>query len=562
MKNIFDTLYPYQKEVVDITDKNDRGIICLPTGTGKTYCQAAILTKDIQKYTNVSNIYVVNAPRIMLTYQLMKEFYGFLINNNIQSRMMFVHSGGSVDLQELEDIRVNADMDHIDTKYMDIGSWTSIEGIKEMMLKAKSQNLPLVLFSTYKSAKNIEIARKELGLDPIRMVFNDEAHYLVGKEYHDLIEFIQEDKEFFFTATMRNTLSNNNRGMQNVGQYGEVLYKMIPREAIELGKMVRPRMHILTTELTRKERYHNEDMYDQAYNNLIFNAYKEHSKVISNMGAKMLVSVKGTIEMEKFLKGNQYLALRNEGVNIFMVSSREEIGNNINGVEVKRSEFLKTLKEMGQKDDVKMVVFHYDILSEGIDVSGFTGMLPLRNLTTSKFLQTYGRTARLHSMDRKNIENGSLQPNELDKMVKPYAYVIIPKITLDNDEAMENFKNLINNLRDLDFNPIEDIIGYSDPQGLGEEELMEGLNEIERNNIATQLMLDLFNELEDTRIASLSTNNYINELDNVIFTKKPKKVKITNQAKLDLGVEPITKKELQLRNKSIFNKFKTIIGWK
>ena len=78
-------------------------------------------------------------------------------------------------------------------------------------------------------------------------------------------------------------------------------------------------------------------------------------------------------------------------------------------------------------------------------------------------------------------------------------------------------------------------------------------------------MLDLFNELEDTRIASLSTFQYFNGQVKKPFdeiTKKPKKVKITNQAKLDLGVEPITKKELQLRNKSIFNKFKTIIGWK
>ena len=76
--NIFDRLYPYQKDAVSKAISNDKGIICLPTGCGKTYIQAAIVADDIIKNGNFQ-MYVVNAPRIILTYQLLKEIYSFLV---------------------------------------------------------------------------------------------------------------------------------------------------------------------------------------------------------------------------------------------------------------------------------------------------------------------------------------------------------------------------------------------------------------------------------------------------------------------------------------------------
>ena len=44
-KNILNILYDYQKDAVVSTDKNDN---CMPTGTGKTYVQAAVLASDIR----------------------------------------------------------------------------------------------------------------------------------------------------------------------------------------------------------------------------------------------------------------------------------------------------------------------------------------------------------------------------------------------------------------------------------------------------------------------------------------------------------------------------------
>ena len=34
-KNILSKLYDYQRDAVSATDKNKKGIVCMPTGTGK-----------------------------------------------------------------------------------------------------------------------------------------------------------------------------------------------------------------------------------------------------------------------------------------------------------------------------------------------------------------------------------------------------------------------------------------------------------------------------------------------------------------------------------------------
>jgi superfamily II DNA or RNA helicase len=102
MKNdILKRLYDYQLDAVTAIDKNDKGIVCMPTGTGKTFVQASVIAKEIQKNKGKFGTYVINAPRIMLSYQLLKEVYSFLVYAGIDARYMSVHSGGSNDLEDL-----------------------------------------------------------------------------------------------------------------------------------------------------------------------------------------------------------------------------------------------------------------------------------------------------------------------------------------------------------------------------------------------------------------------------------------------------------------------------
>lgn len=471
--NIFDKLYPYQKEAVASAIANDKGIVCMPTGTGKTYIQSAIIADDIIKNGDFQ-IYVVNAPRIVLTYQLLKEVYGFLAEAKIEARYMFVHSGGKMNEKELEDIRIKANLDGANIPFSEIGSGTNIAEIREMIGKAKKQNLPLIFFSTYHSAERIEDAR--VGFKPISIVLNDEAHYLVQEQFHDILHTLKSNRCYFFTATTISTPSDTGRGMNNKESYGDVLYVMTPREAIDLGKMVRPRLHFVIT-----DGVYNTDDYNNSLNKIIKDTFEQHERILTKTLPKVLVSAKGTQDIKNFLKSIECRQLMRDGVSIYAVASNGEIGNNINGEQVSREEFLRRLKTDGLDVTRKLIVLHYDILAEGIDVSGFSGIMPLRTLSKSKFLQTYGRSARPDAEDRRKVDNGEINVDDLELMNKPYAYIMIPSVYSGNDDDKANVVQLITELRDYGFNPNEDIVGTDRIHGISEEEQLESLNELKRN---------------------------------------------------------------------------------
>lgn len=457
-------LYDYQQECVNSIDKNDKGIICLPTGTGKTFVQAAVIAMDILKNKNKFNMYVINAPRIILSFQLLKEVYSFLTISGIEARYMAVHSGGSVDIKDLEDIRVQCNADNgYGIKYSQIESGTSTETIEKAIEDSKKSKLPLVLFSTYNSAERIELARPTG--KKISIIMNDEAQYLVQERFHDILHTLKSRRCYFFTATMITTPSNEGRGMNNADSYGKVIYQMSPREAIERGKMVRPRMHFVITKDTSIK--YNTDDFQASLGHIIEECLFQHAYALRGINPKILVSVKGVGDIKKFFESKEYTKLLANGVDVYAVASDESIGNNINGNKTNRQDFLKKLKEDGNNISKRLIVMHYDILSEGIDISGFTGILPLRTLSKSKFLQTFGRAARLNVIDRKRLEDGEIRPNELDKFIKSYAWVIIPSIVHESADSQEHVGDLIEELRDYGFDPKEDIyVSDDDVNGL------------------------------------------------------------------------------------------------
>lgn len=501
--NVLDKLYSYQRDAVTKTFYNYKGIVCLPTGTGKTFAEAAIIANDILMNPNQFRMYVVNAPRIILTYQLLKEIYGFLTSAGIEARYMFVHSGGKTDESELENVRIASNVDGNNIPFSEIGSGTSVSGINEMMEKAKFQELPLIFFSTYNSANKIEEARKAYR-QPISIIVNDEAHYLIREQFHDILHTLSSSRCYFFTATTIHTPSDKGRGMNNKELYGEILYQMTPREAIDLGKMVRPRLHIVKTDGV----YTTED-YDKSLSKIIYEAFYQHKSIIK-LEPKILVSVKGTQDIKKFLHSHEYELLRKDNVEVYAVASNEEIGNDINGEKVRRQDFLKSLKNDGTDKSKRMIVLHYDILAEGIDVSGFTGILPMRSLNKSKFMQTFGRAARLDKEDRTKIEAGEIRSDELTKLNKPYAYIIIPNVIHDNEDDKQNLIQIISELREYGFNPSEDIISSSIVNGIPEIEELHGLNDIKIKlpNIG-ELIQGLEAEIESEKNAKLSKKEFL-----------------------------------------------------
>jgi hypothetical protein len=449
--------------------------------------QAAIIEKFIG-LSNTFGIGVVNGPRIILTYQLLNEINAYMVDRGIECRYHFVHSGSALDISEMEQLRIQTDI-----PYSQIGSTTSSIELTNVMEKTRELNIPLIIFSTYHSADRIEQSRRFIN-QPIDVVLNDEAHYLVQDRFYDIIDTINTNRQYFFTATMRvNEASPEGRGMNNISTYGDVIYQLLPRQAIEMGKMVRPRIHFVKTDGVK-----TDDDFDRSLNKVIHNSFNTQVEYFKtnhpNIVPKIIVATRGSNDIKKFLSSDEYSLLREIGVEIFAISSNEEIENDINGVKVKRQEFLKKIKEVGKDNSKMMLVLHYDILTEGIDVPGLTSCMPIRNLNKSRFIQTFGRCARPNSEDRQKIDSGEIDWTDVDSMNKPYAYVILPYITLTNNDDMKQMEEFVYLIREYDFVPSEDIIFEENPFGLPEEEGLDMFNEVVRRPPVNGTIIEFFDD--------------------------------------------------------------------
>lgn len=507
-KNILKRLYDYQLDAVKATDKNDKGIVCMPTGTGKTFVQASVIAKEIQKNKGKFGIYVINAPRIMLSYQLLKEVYSFLVYAGIDARYMSVHSGGSNDLEDLEKIRIDANYNEgTNIQFAQIENGTSPTTIREFVEIAKTSDLPVIFFSTYNSAERINDA---IPSEEINIVVNDESQYLVQEQFHDIIHTLNSKRCYFFTATTIHTPSDTGRGMNNKDSYGDIIYLMTPRQAIDMGKMVRPRMHFV---IPGSESAYTKEDFDSNLGRIISEAFAQHNYAIGHFSkAKMLVSVKGVGDIDNFFKSREYGLLLRTGLKVYAVASDEKIGNNINGEKVSRREFLNRLKEDGKNPSQEIIILHYDILAEGIDVPGITGIMPLRTLGKSKFLQTFGRAARLDIEDRANIESGKVKSDQLSEMNKPYAWVIVPTIVHEDADSKEHIGQLITELRDYGFKPSEDIVSTDSKNGLPTVDGPDALLEVKKKcpNIGKYIE-KVEADYENERIAKLSKLDLLKE---------------------------------------------------
>lgn len=498
-------LYDYQLDCLELIDLNERGIINLPTGTGKTYIQAHAIVDDILKNNKNFGMYVINAPRIMLSFQLLKEVYAVLVKLGIEAKYVCVHSGGDIDKDELEEIRINS---NFEVPFSKIISTTSSIVIKQSIDDAMKLNVPLIFFSTYNSSERIEIARKKY--EPIRLIMNDEAHYLVQVQFHDSINSFTANKVFFFTATLKNSPSDKGLGMNNIDVYGEILYSMTPRDAINRGKMLRPRLHFVIPE--DKKNYDLDDL-QKSVGKIIHEGFKQHKYVLDCLRPKMMVSVNGTMQIKNFMESCEYKKLIKSGVNIYCIASDKEISNDINGVKYTRYAFLEKLKKDGEDPLKEMIVLHYDILTEGIDIPGLTGVILFRILSLSKLIQILGRVSRLCIEDRYMIESGKIGVHDLDKMEKPFAWVIIPTIVNEDVDNKYYIEKLIDGIRDYGFVPSEDIVTSSNSKGgLKIEEGVDALKNIKNNTRNLGEVIERVEaEYEDERIASLSMCDIVKE---------------------------------------------------
>jgi superfamily II DNA or RNA helicase len=477
-------LRDYQKESVNVSMKASKGIICLPTGSGKTAVQSAILMRDAKKNKG-HRVYMILAPRIVLSYQLMKEYFKDFNEAGIECWYAGLHSGRTVDIKEFEEHR-NGDI-----QFQSIQVTTSRSIISEEIQKAKDKNIPIIIFGTYHSAD-----RAPGSFD---IVICDEAHYLVSDQFEELVKIdgIQSNKIIFFTATMQTTSSDTGKGMNNQERFGKVLLQRIPREMIHAGYMVRPRMHVIKFDKAMTK----EDLIENA-GKIVSEAFSQHEYITRRTG-KIFVTCTGTPMLEAILKSPDIKILKKRrGVSVYATASDPNVGNQIDGVHYNRQEFLSRLKKDGDDNGKEMIILHIDILTEGIDVPGITAILPFRSLKKSKFIQTLGRASRMSPDDLEAFENGEYTHTNLDSMLKPYSWILIPDI--EGEDSAQDIKDLVKELRTYGFDPREDIFISNEFGKMPPVTLMNPLSDIDRlNPILKGALEDLKHEFEEEEIASL-----------------------------------------------------------
>lgn len=459
----FSKLYDYQLTVLEESRTFDKGQFLLPTGTGKTFCQAAIIAKDILE-SEEAGVYSVCCPRILLSYQLFEEIYKFLISEGIDAEFDFIHSDGITKAFErkISDIRkqINSD-NNTDISFCDISNNRCTNTIAQSINRANSRGKAYIAICVYDSAPKLYKAVKDVGR-VINISIHDEAHYLTEEENSKLISSSNfrnvPNKTFFFTATARHGESEVGRGMNNHKIFGDVLFEMTPGEAVALGKMVRPNvLEIVPKDLSKEYTYAD---FKASIPSLIREGYLQHQRDVYRTSleeAKLMVSISEVDDIIRFEKTPEYIDLRKRDVEIFVISSRDDVKNKHNLDQINKKQWLTKLQETGLDPNKRMIALHYDILKEGIDVPGFTGIFPLRCLGMSDLLQTYGRCARLHPADRKAFAEGSYTHNDLDRMKKPYGWVLIAKVSKEVEDKVASISMITEHFKDFDIDLAETI---------------------------------------------------------------------------------------------------------
>lgn len=481
-------LREHQEYTVKQIDKNNEGIIHLPTGSGKTFIQASVIAKHLEK----QKVYVVLSPRILLTNQLYNEVKEVLLNHNKDCQYLIVHSGNASDKSDLNWTN--------EMPFREVVSTTSSVKIREDYERAMREDVPLIIFGTYDSAHRIIKA----GI-PVEMLMCDEAHYLVSEEfswiryenYIDGRKQFNTNRKYYFTATLKETISDEGLGMNNSEEFGNIIASKTPAELIAKGEMVRPRMHLVDVELEDGITDIDMDV------NAIIDSFREHRVHCDGVGAKMLVVTKGTEHLNDIVNHPKIKNELERRKNFYVFDISSEYKPRINGVVVSRKEFLERLQSLNDNDEA--IILHVRILTEGIDVPGITGVMIMNNLKTSSFLQNLGRATRLYGWDRKRLYDGSMKPYELERFTKPYAWVIIPTYGIIGEDLKSNISEMIRAMRTYGFNAMEDVV-IKESKGKTIPVSLENLNVLdERKMTYKDVILNVEHEIEEQEIAEKLT---------------------------------------------------------
>ena len=363
-------LRPHQERIVDSMSTNPKGQVIVPTGGGKTLC----MIKDAQREFNSCSwdVFVKNperkttvvvSPRILLAQQHSDSFEEFLgLNPMLQCKVLHVHSG---------------DTSHYST--------TSADAIKHW--ERENYRYNRLIFTTYHSLHRIQ----ESGIN-VDTIYFDEAHNSVQRHFYPATEFyasLDNVRCYFFTATPKYNKSIYNPSMDDEEVYGEEIERITPRELINSGYILPPKMLVKELEMT------------EAGRTPITKEAEHLLETIDECGVdKVLICARRIAQIVNLVDDTSFCSeLSSRGYDWMYITSKT--GGIINGQSVDREEFFETLSAWGKEDNKRFVVLHHSILAEGINVPGLEAAVFMRNMNPITISQTIGRVIRTDNDDKK-----------------------------------------------------------------------------------------------------------------------------------------------------------------
>ena len=363
------------------------GQIIIPTGGGKTYIMIADCDRILSQTTRKSQTIVIVAPRILLANQLSNEFESAISNVQIAH----VHSGETHHFST--------------TKHEELTHWACNNASDKL------------IFTTYHSLHRVLDSMVN-----IDRIYFDEAHNGTSKVFFEQVKRVAKYQipRYFFTATPRISRSKNSisaeRGMNNAEIYGEKLEETAAKELIDSGTILYPKVIPFETDRERTRQNAHEVDCDNLKDIITSLTDKNPKVLVSAPTTRILWNMLTQTDIRSWLYSQQY--------NIMHITSKH--GAVINGKKVGREKFFETLSDWGKDDNKKFVIFHYSILSEGINVPGLTHSIMLRNLPTIEMAQTIGRVIRIHQQDVDDMKSGKIAAGQYNLYRKQFGQIVVP----------------------------------------------------------------------------------------------------------------------------------------
>jgi hypothetical protein len=449
----------HQDKALEAISKADRGQIILPTGTGKTRVQVAMIVRDMLAQTEAGTLgtYVIASHRLLLNKQLMNELLILCLECNLPVNALYVGSDRHDDKEFYA-----KDFGHNIGDFC-VGYTTSGIEVQAFAAKTKTANRHLIVVSTYHSFDRLDF------LESIDICAYDEAHNTTETEFHaNILTVMQKIKRnYFFTATRNICPKVPGYGMENEAFYGKVIEieASTPTDMIKAGEILQPRIITLFLDNDTPKGTVSTSNQHMLVKTVTEGFVKSKEAVKANssnpdaIGNKMIVSSEGSDELDTIHDSKEFQDWCNANdVRVFSFSSK--YGSNrayMDFKESSRDEVYTAMKNLPDQKDA--ILLHIDILTEGIDLPSVTAILLLRFLNEISLFQTLGRGLRLTKADRDDFYKGRITK---EQFVKRHAYLILPLHFEEMDRFGESMKNIIQKVIGTYGIPVEEFLPPED----------------------------------------------------------------------------------------------------